>query len=180
MCVCEECMFVDKIQQSIYIDKSCTITFLLLLLPPSQYRRALSVPVLHHTPHTSTNRKHQELERSFTDYGQRLKVQKIITGHHPTSQRTSVTVKKDVSLYHWEEEGIFVPLGGGGNLCTLGRRRESLYPWGEEGIFVPLGGGGNLCTLGGRRESLNLYLFFHSWFEPDHASKNACLHQCLR
>ena len=45
----------------------------------------------------SNNRKYAELENSFTDYGQRLKVEKIITGHHPTSQRTTVSLKRDVS-----------------------------------------------------------------------------------
>ena len=62
-----------------------------------QYRRALSVPVLRPQPISpSGNRKHTELEHSFTDYGQRLKVEKIITGHHPTSQRTTVSPKRDV------------------------------------------------------------------------------------
>ena len=67
-------------------------------LSPSQYRRTLSVPVLRPPqPSPGTSRKYAELEQSFTDYGQRLKVEKIITGHHPTSQRTTVAPKRDVS-----------------------------------------------------------------------------------
>ena len=38
------------------------------------------------------------MEESFLDYGQRLKVEKIITGHHPTSQRTTVAVRNDVCM----------------------------------------------------------------------------------
>jgi hypothetical protein len=62
-----------------------------------QYRRALSTPVLPgHSPNVS--RKSIERETTFTDFGQRLKVEKIITGHHPTSQRTTVATKRDVSI----------------------------------------------------------------------------------
>ena len=62
-----------------------------------QYRRSLSTPVLPgHSP--NANRKSMERETSFTDFGQRLKVEKIITGHHPTSQRTTVAPKRDVSI----------------------------------------------------------------------------------
>ena len=69
--------------------------------PLLQYRRALSVPVIKPQPTTpSSQRKYAELEHSFTDYGQRLKVEKIITGHHPTSQRTTVSPKRDVSVQH--------------------------------------------------------------------------------
>lgn len=50
-------------------------------------------------PSPSSSRKYAELENSFTDYGQRLKVEKIITGHHPTSQRTTVSLKRDVSQH---------------------------------------------------------------------------------
>ena len=78
-----------------------------------QYRRALSVPVLRPQPISpSGNRKHTELEHSFTDYGQRLKVEKIITGHHPTSQRTTVSPKRDVrpTLSGWMNySGMWIP-----------------------------------------------------------------------
>ena len=39
-----------------------------------------------------------EREQNFTEFGQRLKVEKIITGHHPTSQRTTVAPKRDVRV----------------------------------------------------------------------------------
>lgn len=56
-----------------------------------EYRRIGSTPSLH-SP--NQNKKSLEKEQSFTDFGQRLKVEKIITGHHPTSQRTTVAPKK--------------------------------------------------------------------------------------
>ena len=66
----------------------------------TQYRRAVSSPSLHHVPQsplTPANKKLFEREQIFADFGQRLKVEKIIRGHHPTSQRTTVATKKDVS-----------------------------------------------------------------------------------
>jgi hypothetical protein len=69
----------------------------------TEYRRTLSVPVLKPAQSSpAASRKYAELEQSFTDYGQRLKVQKIITGHHPTSQRTTVSPKRDP----WEPTSI--------------------------------------------------------------------------
>ncbi|XP_064396401.1 GTPase-activating Rap/Ran-GAP domain-like protein 3 isoform X3 [Halichondria panicea] len=63
-----------------------------------EYRRAVSSPSLHHVPQsplTPANKKLFEREQIFADFGQRLKVEKIIRGHHPTSQRTTVATKKD-------------------------------------------------------------------------------------
>ena len=68
--------------------------------PHTQYRRAVSSPSLHHVPQsplTPANKKLFEREQIFADFGQRLKVEKIIRGHHPTSQRTTVATKRDVS-----------------------------------------------------------------------------------
>ena len=59
-----------------------------------QMRRAVSTPALNSSP--NTYKKFNEKEHLFTEYGQRLKVEKIITGLHPTSQKTSVTNKKEV------------------------------------------------------------------------------------
>jgi len=57
-------------------------------------RRASSTPALNLSP--STFKKFNEREHAFTEYGQRLKVEKIITGNHPTSQRTTVAPKREV------------------------------------------------------------------------------------
>ncbi len=79
-------------------------------LHPLQYRRAVSSPSLTHIPQsplTPSNKKVFDKEQSFADYGQRLKVEKIIRGHHPTSQRTTVASKKDVS----GRENPLVPWG---------------------------------------------------------------------
>lgn len=57
-------------------------------------RRATSTPALNHSP--NTYKKFNEKEKAFTEFGQRLKVEKIITGLHPTSQRTTVTAKREV------------------------------------------------------------------------------------
>ena len=86
--------------------------------PLLQYRRALSVPVIKPQPTTpSSHRKYAELEHSFTDYGQRLKVEKIITGHHPTSQRTTVSPKRDVSW--WPVGGLWIVMGVGDLQCGI-------------------------------------------------------------
>ncbi len=57
-------------------------------------RKAASTPALNLSP--SSYKKFNEREHAFTEFGQRLKVEKIITGHHPTSQRTTVAPKREV------------------------------------------------------------------------------------
>ena len=62
-------------------------------MPSLQMRRAASTPALSHS-----SKKFTEKEQIFTEYGQRLKVDKVIIGHHPTSQLTTVAPKKEVKV----------------------------------------------------------------------------------
>lgn len=73
-----------------------TFHYTILLFVLLKMRRAASTPSLNHSP--NTYKKFNEREKVFTEFGQRLKVEKIITGHHPTSQRTTVTAKREVRL----------------------------------------------------------------------------------
>lgn len=92
------------------------------------------------SPAANSNRKFQAMDESFLDYGQRLKVEKIITGHHPTSQRTTA-VRNDP----WEIQCLATDFQYGitcGDSCDDG---SLIVATPSNGTFV-VSRGGN-CSL---------------------------------